>query len=86
MCGQLLRHVQLLVTPWTVASQAPLSMRFSRQECWSGMPFPSPGDLLTQGSNPGLSHFLHWQADSLLTERLGKPTGQLMLKKRKREN
>ena len=40
-----LSHVQLFVTPWTVAHQAPLSMGFSRQEYWSGLPFPSPGDL-----------------------------------------
>ena len=33
------------VTPWAVTHQAPLSMEFSRQECWSGLPFPSPGDL-----------------------------------------
>ena len=39
-------------TPWTVAHQAPLSMRFPRQEYWSGLPFPSPGDL----PNPGLLH------------------------------
>ena len=37
--------VQFFVTPWTVANQAPLSMEFSRQEYWTGMPFPSPGDL-----------------------------------------
>ena len=37
--------VQLFVTPWTVACQAPLSMGFPRQECWSGLPFPSLGDL-----------------------------------------
>ena len=42
--------VQLFVTPWTVAHQAPLSMGFSRQEYWSGLPFPSPGDL----PNPGI--------------------------------
>ena len=41
----LLSQVQLFVTPWTVAQQAPLSMGFSRQEYWSGLPFPSPGDL-----------------------------------------
>ena len=50
---------------WTVAHQAPLSMEFSRQEYWSGLPFPSPGDL----SNPGIkSNFpasLQWQAASL---------------------
>ena len=37
-----LSHVRLFATPWTVAYQAPLSMGFSRQECWSGLPFPSP--------------------------------------------
>ena len=42
----LLNHVQLSATPWTVACQAPLSMGFSRQEYWSGLPLPSPGDLL----------------------------------------
>ena len=42
------------VTPWTVVCQTLLSMRFSRQEYWSGYPFLSPGDLPTQGSNPGL--------------------------------
>ena len=40
-----LSRVQLFVTPWTVAYQAPPSMGFSRQEYWSGLPFPSPGDL-----------------------------------------
>ena len=44
--------VWLFATPWTEAHQAPLSMRFSRQEYWSGLPFPSPGDL----PNPGLLH------------------------------
>ena len=45
-----LSHVQLFATPWTVALQAPLSMGFSRQEYWSGLPFLSPGDL----SDPGV--------------------------------
>ena len=40
-----LSRVQLFATPWTVAYQAPPSMGFSRQEYWSGLPFPSPGDL-----------------------------------------
>ena len=44
------------VTPRTVALQAPLSMGFSRQEYWSGWPYPSPGIFQTQGSNPGLPH------------------------------
>ena len=42
-------HVQLFASPWTVAHQAPLSMRFSKQEYWSGLPFPPPGDLPDRG-------------------------------------
>ena len=48
---QLLSCVRLFVTPWTVAHQAPLSVGFSRQQYWSGLPCPPPGDLPTQGSN-----------------------------------
>ena len=44
-------HVRLFVTPWTVAYQAPLSLRFSRQEYWSGLPCPSPEDLPDPGIN-----------------------------------
>ena len=44
--------VRLFVTPWTIAHQAPLSMEFSRQEYWSGLPFPSPGDLPYPGLKP----------------------------------
>ena len=44
---------RLFVTPWTVACQAPPSMGFSRQEYWSGLPFPSPGDLPNPGIEPG---------------------------------
>ena len=44
--------VRLIVTPWTVAHHAPLSMEFSRQEYWSGLPFPSPGDLTDPGIEP----------------------------------
>ena len=58
-----LSHVQLFVTPWTVAPQAPLSMEFSRQKYWSGLPFPALGILLTQELNLCLFSFLHWQAD-----------------------
>ena len=47
-----LSHVQLFATPWTVAHQAPLSTGFSRQEYWSGLPFPSPGDLPDPGIQP----------------------------------
>ena len=62
-----LSHVQLVVTPWTVAHQAPLSMGFPRQDSWSGLPFPIPGDHLNQGLNPKLLRplgSLHPQADS----------------------
>ena len=47
-----LSRVRLFVTPWTVAHQAPPSMGFSRQEYWSGLPFPSPRDLLNPGIEP----------------------------------
>jgi len=46
----------LFATPWTVASQASQSMGFSRPEYWSGLPFPSPGDLPDPGVEPGLQH------------------------------
>ena len=58
------------VTPWTLALQAPLSMEFSRQEYWSGLPFPSPGDLPDPGMKPRSSTF---QADSLPSEPTEKP-------------
>jgi len=45
-------HVQLFETPWTVAHQAPLSIGFSRQEYWSGLPCPPPGDLSDPGIKP----------------------------------
>ena len=60
-----LSHVQLFATPWTVAYQASLSMGFSRQGYWSGLIFPSPGDLLDQGIEP---KFPALQADALPSE------------------
>ena len=63
-------QVWLFVTPWTVAHQAPLSMGFSRQEYWSGLPFPSPGDLPDPRMEP---RSLALQADSLPAEPQGKP-------------
>ena len=45
LCAQPLSHVQQFATPWTVACQATLSLEFSRQECWSELLFPTPGDL-----------------------------------------
>ena len=70
VCVWALSHVQLFVTPWTLAHQAPLSMEFSRQEYWSGLPFPSPGHLPNPGIKPG-SPVL--QADSLPSKPPGKP-------------
>ena len=52
MCVYVLSRVQLFATPWTVAHQAPLSMEFFKQEYWSGLPFPSPGDLPDPGIKP----------------------------------
>ena len=51
-----LSHVRLFATPWTVAYQASQALGFSRQECWSGLPFPSPGDRPNPGTEPGLLH------------------------------
>ena len=55
VCMYVLSHsscVRLIATPWTVARQAPLSMGFSSQEYWNGLPFPSPGDLPDPGIEP----------------------------------
>ena len=75
MC-YLLSCVRLFVTPWTVAHQAPLSMEFSRQEYWSGLPFLSPGDLPNPGIRPW-SPVL--QGDSLPSEPPGKPSWVLLM-------
>ena len=66
-------RAQLFATPWTMAHQAPLSVGFSRQEYWSGLPHPPPEDLPNQGLNPCLLHLLHWQAGSLPLAPPGKP-------------
>ena len=65
-----LSHVRLFATPWTVARQAPLSMGFSRQEYWSGLPFPSPGDLPNPGIEPRSPTL---EADALTSGSPGKP-------------
>ena len=67
---KLLSRVQLLKTPWTLAWQTPLSMGFSRQEYWSGLPFPSPGDLPDPGIEPRSPPL---EADALTSEPPGKP-------------
>ena len=66
--------VRLFVTPWTVAHQAPLSMGFSRQEYWSRLPFPSPGDLPDPGIEPRSPAL---EADALTSEPPGKPMTNL---------
>ena len=73
VCAQSFCRVQLLVGPWTVAPQAPLSMGFPRQEYWGGWPFLLQGIFLTQGSNLCLLHLLHRQAYSWSSVPLGKP-------------
>ena len=67
---ELVSWVRFFVTPWTVAHQAPLSMGFSRQEYWSGLPFPPPGDLPSPGIKPQSPAL---QADPLPSEPPGKP-------------
>ena len=52
LCRAVLSHVRLSATPWTAAFQAPLSVEFSRQEYWSGLPCPPPGDLPNPGIKP----------------------------------
>ena len=69
-----LSHFQLFATPWTVAYQAPPSMGFSRQKYWSGLPFPSPGNLPDPGMEPGSPAL---QADALPSEPPGSPLGKL---------
>ena len=64
-----LSRVQLFATPWTVAYQAPPSVGLSRQEYWSGLPFPSPGDLANPGIEPRSPTL---QADALPSEPPGK--------------
>ena len=66
--------ITLVVTAWTVAHQAPLSMGFSRQEYWSGLPCPPPGDIPDLEIEPAPLVSPTLQADSLLLESLGKPT------------
>ena len=64
MCAQLLSHVRLFATPWIAGCNTPFSMEFSRLEYWSGLPFPSPGDLLDPGIGPA-SPVIPALADSL---------------------
>ena len=67
-CVKSLSRVRFFATPWTVAPQAPPSMGFSRQEYWSGLPFPSPRDLPDPGIEPRSPTL---QADALPSELKG---------------
>ena len=77
--AQLLSHIQLFVTAWTVARQAPLSMQFSKREYWSGFPCPRPGDVPDPEIEPTYPASAALQADSLATEPPGKPPNNLSL-------
>ena len=70
---QLLSRIRLFATPWTIVYQAPVSLEFSRQDYWSGLPFPTPGHLPDPGIEPGSPVSPELQADSLPTEPTGKP-------------
>ena len=76
-CCLSLGCIRLFATPWTVAPRDPLYMGFPRQEYWSGLPFPTPGDLPTQESNPRL---LRWQAHSLPVNHQGSLTCKAKVK------
>ena len=84
LCVELLSHIRLFAAPWTVACQASLSIGFSRQEYWSVLPFPFPGDLPTPRFKPGSPTL---QADSLPTDppgnsQIGRGMLKLLLKLR----
>ena len=73
ICGILISCVRLFETPWTVACQVPLSMELSKQDYWSGQPFPSPGDLPNSWIKPGLLHYRcilyclsYWEAPKMV--------------------
>ena len=68
--------VRLFATPWTIAYQTPPSMGFSRQEYWSGLPFPPPGDLPNPGIEP---RSLALQIDALLSDPPGKQSDNIIM-------
>ena len=72
--GEVVQSCPALCDPWTVAHQAPQSMGFSRQEYWSRLPFPSPGDLPDPGIKPTSPTL---QADTLTSAPPGKPQFQI---------
>ena len=86
LCTKSLRRVQLFATPWTVAHQAPLSTGLFRQEYWSGLSFPPPGDLSDPEIEPTSLHLLHWQVDSLPLTLLGSPLHRMVIFKKTTSN
>ena len=74
VCVCLVSCVQLFATLWAVAHQTPLSVGFSRQEYWSELPFPPPGDLSDPGVVPASPMLPVMQVDSLMLSREGKPS------------
>ena len=74
VCMHVISRVQLFVTSWTIALQALLSTEFSRQEYWSGFPFPSPGDLPDPGIKPGSLASLASAGRFFTTVPAGKPS------------
>ena len=79
-CAESLSHVWLSMTPWTIAHQAPLSMGFSRQEYWSGLPCPSPGHLPYPGIKPESLMSPALQVDSFPAEPPRKPSWFLLFR------
>ena len=73
VCAQSLYSCRFFVTLWTVARQVPLSLGFSRQEYWSGLPCPPLGDLADSGIKPMSLSLLHWQGGSLPLAPAGMP-------------
>ena len=73
MYAQSLSHVQLSEILWTIVCQAPLSMGFCRRKYWSGLPFPSPGDLPDPGTEPICPVSPAGAGDSFLLSHLGSP-------------
>ena len=75
--ARVLSRVRLFVTAWTVTRQAPLSMEFSRPECWNLLPYSTPGDRPHPRDQIGLVYVLLWQEDFLPLRHLGNPKRQL---------
>ena len=86
VCACVLSHVPLFVTQWTVVSQSPLSIEFSRHEYWSGLPFPTPGDLPDPGVTPASLVSPALAGGFFTTAPLGKPHKDNELSQKHTEN